>query len=59
MNKAATKGDVELLKERKEKGAVNYNAALKKAAAKGHIEIVKILKEWGADDALQNHQNNN
>jgi hypothetical protein len=50
MNKAAARGDIKLLRECKEKGAVNYNIAMKFAAAEGHIKIVLILKEWGADD---------
>jgi hypothetical protein len=50
MNKAATKGDIELLRECKEKGAVSYNTAMKFAAAEGHMNIVLILKQWGADD---------
>lgn len=50
MIEAALYGDVELLKESKAKGAVEYNRALKWAAWYGYIEIVKLLHSWGAND---------
>ena len=50
MIEAALDGDIELLKESKDKGAVAYNKALKWAADRGHIEIITLLKSWGAND---------
>jgi hypothetical protein len=50
MIEAALYGDVELLKESKAKGAVEYNRALKWAAWYGYIEIVTLLHSWGAND---------
>jgi hypothetical protein len=47
---AAERGDMELLKESKAKGAVEYNKALKYAACRGHMEIVTLLHSWGAND---------
>lgn len=50
MNKAARKGDVELLKESIDKGAVRYDLAVKCAALYGHVEIIIILYERGLVD---------
>ena len=47
---AADRDDIELLRECKAKGAVEYNKAMKYAARSGHIAILKLLHSWGADD---------
>ena len=43
-------GDVEIVKFYKERGATNFDYAMKIAAELGHVEIVKLCKEWGATD---------
>ena len=50
MIEAALKGDIKLLKESQEKGAVEYNRAMKWAALTDHIEIITLLRSWGAND---------
>ena len=45
---AAKHGHIDMLKQCKQWGAINFGEAMEAAACNGHIEIVKLCKEWGA-----------
>ncbi len=55
---ACSAGKTELAVLAKNRGATNFNEALKEAGIKGHVSCMKLAKQWGAtlDDELLSYE---